>query len=211
MTDRLSIYNGALRSVGERRLANLTENYESRYLLDDVWDNDFLSTVLQMGQWDFAIRSTRLDYDPSITPEFGAQYAFARPDDHVRTVGVSADEYFTPPLLDYTHEGGLWYAETESIYVRYVSNAVELGGDYSLWPPNFTRYVEHWIGLQILPSLTQAESTVDSQEKKVKQALKRARNTDAQENPAKFAPESSWARSRKGRFSRRRMSGFIHT
>ena len=60
MTDKLSIYNGALSILGERRLASLTENREPRYKLDDVWDNNFVRRLLQMGQWQFAQRTVQL-------------------------------------------------------------------------------------------------------------------------------------------------------
>ena len=57
MTDKLSIYNGALNILGERKLASETENREPRYQLDDIWDNDMVDRCLQMGQWNFAARS----------------------------------------------------------------------------------------------------------------------------------------------------------
>ena len=68
MPSQLSIYNGALSILGERKLASLTENREPRYKLDDVWGNDLIRRVLQMGQWNFAKRTIELDASPSVTP-----------------------------------------------------------------------------------------------------------------------------------------------
>ena len=39
MASKLSIYNGALRAIGERRLASLTEDRASRRELDDAYDD----------------------------------------------------------------------------------------------------------------------------------------------------------------------------
>jgi len=199
MPDRLSIYNGALRSVGERKLATLTERVEARRLLDDAWDNDFIDTILQEGMWDFAARAVKLEFLPSMTPSFGFQYAFAKPDDFVRTTALCEDEYFSQPMLRYTHEAGFWYADLDYIYLKYVSNDEQYGNDMSLWPANFTRYAEHFLGFLIIPGLTQSDSTEEKQEAKYRKALKRARNTDAQEKPARFAPEGSWVKSRRNR------------
>ena len=199
MTDRLSMYNGALRAVGERKLRDLNETYEPRYLLDDVWSNDMFDRVLQRGQWDFATRSTKLEFDPGINPDYGYQYAFAKPDDFVRTTMVCEDEYYTAPMLRYTHEAGFWFCDLEVIYIKYVSNDSQFGGDMSNWPPNFTAWVETWMGKQILPNLSQAKIDKEDIAKEEKLLLKQAKNTDAQEKPAKFPPSSSWTLSRGGR------------
>ena len=83
MPSKLSIYNGALTIIGERKLASLTENREPRYKLDEIWDNDMIDRCLQMGQWKFAKRTVELTASPSVTPSFGFQYAFEQPADHV--------------------------------------------------------------------------------------------------------------------------------
>ena len=38
-TDRLKLYNGALTIIGERSIASLTTNEESRRLLDNQWND----------------------------------------------------------------------------------------------------------------------------------------------------------------------------
>jgi len=60
MPTQLSIYNGALNILGERKLADLDENREPRYELDDIWDNEMIDRVLQFGLWNFAARSVEL-------------------------------------------------------------------------------------------------------------------------------------------------------
>ena len=84
LTNKLSIYNGALLFLGARQLDALTDNVESRRLLDSVWDRDGIDTVLEHGQWNFAMRSAKYEFEPSITPAFGHSRAFEKPSDFIR-------------------------------------------------------------------------------------------------------------------------------
>jgi hypothetical protein len=77
MASKLSIYNGALLALGERKLSSLTEARGSRRRLDSVWDDGGVKSCLQAGFWNFAMQSIELTYSPSITPAFGYRYAFA--------------------------------------------------------------------------------------------------------------------------------------
>jgi hypothetical protein len=198
MTDKLSIYNGALSIVGDRRLADLDENREPRHKLDDIWDNDMIDRVLQMGQWNFAKRSAKLQASPDVTPSFGYQFAFDKPDDFIRTMAVAHDEYYTTPITRYSDEASWWFCDQEEIYVEYVSNDIQWGNDFSLWPPNFTEMVEHYMAMKVSRRLT----GIDVSEKRLisewKMWLAEAKATDAMESPAKWAPKGGWARSRRG-------------
>lgn len=197
MPSKLSLYNGALREVGERKLASLTENREPRRVLDSIWDADALVTCLSSGQWNFAMRSVRLDYSPSVEPDFGYRRAFNKPEDWVRTCGVCEDEYFRSPLLHYNDEAGYWFCELDTIYVRYVSS--EYGADYSKWPPNFTRYVESWLAARACMSLTQNQSKRDGLERDAEVWLVKAKSTDAMDEATAQLPAGSWSRARGGR------------
>src|SRR5690606_11544358 len=106
---------------------------KSRRELDGVFERGGVRTCLKQGQWNFAMRTVRLDYSPSVEPDFGFARAFAKPEDWVRTCGVSEDEFFKSTLLDYVDEAGFWFADIDTIYVRYVSDDVEYGLDYGKW------------------------------------------------------------------------------
>ena len=207
MTDKLSLYNGALTVLGERKLASLTENREPRYKLDDIWDNDLVDRVLQMGQWYFAQRTVQLAENPSITPSFGYRYGFDAPADWLRTMGVCYDEYFQLPITRYSREAQWWFCDATPIYVKYVSNDIQYGQDYSLWPPNFTEMVEHYMAMKVAPRLTGVDISDTALLQKYKLWLAEAKATDAMEEPAKFAPKGSWSRSRRG-FNRNNDGGF---
>ncbi len=198
MTSKLSLYNGALTILGERKLASLTENRPPRKKLDDIWDNDLRERVLQHGQWNFASRAVQLEFSPSTTPSFGYQFAFDKPTDFIRTMAVCYDEYFNMPITRYADEAKWWFTDTELIYVKYVSKDTQWGFDFSLWPENFTEYVEHYMAYKVAPRITGLDFNSDDLEKKKDKALIAAKAIDAMESPAKFPPKGGWARSRQG-------------
>lgn len=202
MASKLAVYNGALRLCKERRLAALTDSIESRRLLDDAYgDGSTVGAVaacLQMGQWTFATRAARVEYDASIDPDFGYIYAFGQPSDVVRVTAVCEDEYYQQPLLKYVDERGYWYAAIDTIYVKYVSSHASYGADLSLWPESFAKLVEAYLAKEIVGSLT-ADEKIFARVWKIYEAMeKKARGLDAMNKPTVFAPVGSWTRSRHG-------------
>ena len=198
MTDKLSVYNGALTILGERKLASLTENRPPRHKLDDIWDNDMRERVLQHGQWNFAARTVMLEASPSVTPSFGFQFAFDKPIDFVRTMQVAHDEYFNLPITRYSDEASWIFTDSEQIYFQYVSKDIQWGFDFSLWPENFTEYVEHYMAYKVAPRLIGLDINKKELARDMKHMLLAAKATDAMEGPAQFAPKGGWARSRQG-------------
>lgn len=202
MTDRLKIYNGALTSyLGERAIANLSVNEESRRLLDQVWQDGGVKACLEQGQWKFAMRTAKLTHDTSLTPDFGPRYAFAKASDWVTTSAVCQDEYYRTPLLRYQDEVGYIFADIEPIYVRYVSDGAAFGGNLAAWPANFTEYVKAYFAGQIVRKLTGSSERWAELNKRggvVEQKLLAAKNVDAMADPTKFPPPGSWNRARNG-------------
>lgn len=204
MTTKLLLYNGALTKLGERRLSSLSENREPRRALDGVYDDAFINKVLISGLWNFATRTVLADYSPSVEPEFGFRRAYDKPDDFIRTVAVCSDEYFKSPLLDYSDEGNFWFSDLDSMYIKYVSNSAEYGGDLSMWPENFSEYAQWVLAEKVCKRLTGSEAGLQDARKELKKALLTAKSTDAMADPTSFPPSGTWsaARKRGGRFQR---------
>lgn len=195
---RLSLYNGALRELGERQIASLSENREPRRVLDTAWDEGAVDFCLGAGIWRFAKRTVQLAAETGMAPEFGYQKVYTVPDDHIRTAALSADEYFNNPLVQYRFEAGFWFADVEPIFVSYVSNAANYGGDYALWPMEFVQYVHAYLAMQICTRLTQHEAKQDKLIALVKTRLNDAASGDAMEDPTVFPPMGRWVSSRLG-------------
>lgn len=204
-TTRLALYNKALRLCGERKLASLTENRKPRHDLDAVWEEGGARACLEEAQWRFAMRAIRLDYDPSITPDFGFTYAFAKPDDWVATSALCWDEHFRVPLTQYEDEAGYWYADVEPLYVRYVSDDTAFGMDLGNWTQAFTDYVAAYFAAQIVMGLTadkaKAEALLAPRSGILSRALDKAKSMDAMAGPVRFKAQGAWTASRGGRVS----------
>lgn len=196
MTDKLSVWNGALVMIGERTLASLTENREPRRVLDTVWPMA-LRYVLEQGFWNFAMRSAAIEYDPNISPSFGYSFAFEKPSDWIRTAALSAEATFRDPLRDYVDEAGYWWSNTDPIYVRYVSDDIQYGGDLSRWPATFHRYVESHLASLLCERLTQNSSKLDDLRKIERARLTDARSKDAMADPPGVMPLGQWVRARR--------------
>lgn len=194
---KLTAYNDALRLCGEHRLAHLSQERESRRMLDSVWETA-VQYCLEEGQWKFAIRSREVSYSPSVTPSFGYSYVFDKPTDLIRVTGVTSDEFLQMPLLDYRDEGGFWFANLDTIYVSYVSDDDAFGLDSSLWPYTFKKYLAAYLAMEIVNDLKKDAPEVFYQriEREMSKRMMEARSHDAQAGPTRFAPAGSWVSSR---------------
>lgn len=205
MTDRLRLYNAALRICGHSAISSLSEETESRRLLDGVWDDGGVRACLERGLWIFARRSVQLDADPSVVVSFGYQHAFEKATDWVTTSGIYSDEGMKSPLLNYSDEAGYLFADFTPIYVQYISDHASFGGDLSRWPETFKDYVAAFFASKIIHRLTSDKERIlflfgaDGRGERtglLASSLKTAKSKDAFQGPTKFLPPGSWVLSR---------------
>ena len=153
--------------------------------------------ALRWGQWHFAMRTVKIDYDPAIEPDFGYTRAFDKPSDWVLTSGLCSDEYFRQPLLAYMDESGYWYADEDVIYVRYVSDDEDYGTDLNKWPNSFEDYVAAYFAEHVAPKLhgfdvNKLALIVSEKDRR----LKVAKNKAAMALPTMMPARGSWSRAR---------------
>jgi hypothetical protein len=201
MADKLSIYSRALYHLGERKLSSLTENREPRRALDDHWSSG-VGYCLEAALWNFAIRAVEVASSPSVTPTFGFTFAFAKPEDWLRTASLSDNERFDPPLTYYRDEVGYWWADVDPLYVTYVSNDTSYGLDLSRWPESFSEYVSVHLARKIVKRITNGNSEHADLRKEEAQCKLTAVSRDAMNDPVKFMPLGTWTRARRAGSSR---------
>lgn len=192
-TTQLELYNKALRHLGERKLASLTENREPRRYLDDEY-SDTILLCLRGGLWNWATRAVSIDSDSSITPAFGYQAGFPKPSDWIRTSLVSTTETFDPPLRYYQDQQGYWLANADTLYVRYVSST--FGLNLSNWPADFAEYVGVALARTIAPRITQNDNLLAQIEAREEKYRKRAMANDAMDQPPSPWPTGTWVAGR---------------
>lgn len=209
MASKLLVFNAALLLCGERKLASLTENREPRRLLDDVFDGGAVKTCLEAAFWNFGTRSLRIEFDPSVAPDFGFARGFVKPSDWARTAVVSASEYFKPPFKDdqFSDEAGFWFADIDTLYVKMVSDGADYGGDLGNWTESFARYFEAYLASRVAWKITRDKQTLAAIQTELKRLLKGASAKDAMDSGTSVSPEGSWNRARHGGRSSRRDGG----
>jgi hypothetical protein len=207
----LKLYNGALLICSERSLASLSENREPRALLDLVWNDGGVRFCLEQAQWHFAMRASRLDYNPSIEPEWGFSRVFDKPTDWVLTSGVFSDEFMRAPLIQYADEVMYWFCDQDEIFVKYVSDAATYGMDFAKWPASFVDYVKAYFASRIIRKLPGgAEKVEDICHPKtgvLARALAIAKNKAAMTQPTTFPTRGTWAQARHAGATRYRSDG----
>lgn len=210
MTSRLNIYNDALLLCGERALSALTDSVETRRLLDQVWNSNGVDGCLEEGQWEFAMRTIQIDYDPGITPTYGYSRAFDKPTDWILTSAVCSDEFFRAPVTRYVDEAGYWYSDLDTMYVRYVSNDSAYGGDLSKWPRSFTEFVAAHFASKIILKLTNDEAKLrlfvnpERPQHSIRgKALMHAKSRCAMAGPTQQVAQGNWSLARTRGVNRR--------
>lgn len=199
MATKAAVFNASLMELGHRSLSDTGEAVEAGRVLVSAWDR-VVNDCIAAGSWNFAMETIKAAADTGVTPEFGYTEVFAKPSDWVRTIGVSLDENFASPLLQYYDDATFWSADTTPIYIRYVSNDTGLGFELTRWPAAFTRFVELELASRTAPRLTQSESLRERIDNDRDKARKRALNIDAMNEPnPKFAPPGNWSMARGGR------------
>lgn len=192
-TTQLQLYNKALRHLGERKLASLTEARESRRYLDDEYA-DTLLLCLRSGYWNWATDTIEVDADDTATPDFGYQAAFPKPQDWIRTELISTSETLDPPLRNYRDQNGIWLANADKLYVRYVSST--LANNLNNWPVDYAEYVGAALARAIVTRITQNDALADRIEAREKLYWKKAQANDAMDQPPQPWPLGTWTTSR---------------
>lgn len=201
MADRLQIYRGALRLLGDGRLASLTEVNSRRVALDDAWDNS-VDFMLEQGLWNFAMRTVDLSADDDFEPLYGYKYSFKKPDDWVRTRSICDEPFFTRSYDEYHDEGEFWFADIDTLYISYVSNHSEYGWNIGLWRQSFSKALETYLafecGLPVANDKTNRNDLFQLFEKR----LKNAKTKDAVDEGVVYQPAGRLVRARSGYGSR---------
>lgn len=200
MADKLSIYNDALGWLNERKLGSLTEAREPRRVLDDAWDG-VVAHCFERGVWNWSMRAVEIAASASIEPMFGYAYGFDQPSDMKRFWQMSDNPDFAPQLERFNDEAGVWYADVDPIWVRYVSIAPDYGMDLGRWTQLFADYVAVRLALRCCGRITGNDSRIDMLMKAEKKAREVALSNDAMKEPVGRLPPGTWVTSRGGGFN----------
>lgn len=149
--DQLSLYNNALLLIGQRSLGTLTEERETRHLLDGAYDLGANEYCLEIVKPVFARKTVALTSSTANT-EHSLGNDFTIPTDYISIVEVYSDALLDQPISRYIIEGDTLTCDFSTIYLRYVSD--DHIDDFTNWSPSFARVVSAYLGREISVKLT---------------------------------------------------------
>lgn len=198
MTTQLSLYNQALFLLKERDLSSLASGSSreaSQKFLDVIWDAGAVDYCLSQAYWNFATRTVQISFDPDVTPSFGLKYAFNKPSDWIKTAAVCIDEYFRVPTLEYEDKNDRWFSDNQNLYIKYISNDSSYGGDLSLYPEAYEKFVAAYLAKETASRIT-GDGDFDSINAKYLLRYGEAKRYDANNQPTKMPASGNWVTSR---------------
>lgn len=195
-TSQLQLYKGALLALGERTIQTLTDQTEARFALDEVWGDNIIKYALQQGLWKFATRTLMIAPDPSIQTPFGYQFAYEQPSDYVKLAAISLDDRFQIPLTQYDDNNGFWFADSQPIYVQYISQDSAYGYNMNLWPQSFIEWFKYLMAKRVIPRIAPSDDDIARVVNDEKILLRDAKNKDAAEQGTRFTPPGQWVQAR---------------
>lgn len=196
MATKISIYNEALRAIGDLRLSSISEDTEARYVLDDAWA-DCVELVFTEGLWNFATITTTLTAESPSTPIPGFTFSFAKPANWLRTITIANNSLFTEEAV-YRDENGKIYANFSTLYIRFISSAKSADNQMSTWPPAFSRLVAACLAKECAERLSGSSSKAEAIAAQYKEILAATKNKDALDQSKMIFKPGSWVRSMRG-------------
>ena len=196
MATKLGIWNDALRMLGDNRLVSVTEDTEARYVLEDAWE-DVKAYVFTEGLWNFATKTEEITADLGQTPIPGFNYVFDKPLYWLRTITVSGTSLFDTEAI-YRDENRRIYANTDTLYIRFISSERSSDDQIGNWPPAFAKLVSAHLASVCASRITGSRSDSDALRGAYKEYLASAKNKDALDQSQIILAPGNWVRAMRG-------------
>ncbi|RVL87582.1 hypothetical protein CN140_01215 [Sinorhizobium meliloti] len=195
MADKLQVWKQALVHLQKETISTLTDDVPAVYTFGAAWDG-VVEEAFNAGDWNFAKLSVALSLNNTETSAVGWSYVFNYPADWMRTVAINSSPEFRTRFYDYVDEDGFLHANTNVLYLRYISRAKMT--DVASWPSMFWRYVAAKLAYDTCGRLTSGDTLEDKLEKRTEKALRQAKSVDARNENNKVLNPGSWLLSRYG-------------
>jgi hypothetical protein len=189
MASTVEICNRALQKLGASRITSLTQDNKNARACNVAYEPVKLA-VLRDHTWNCSIQRAEIAADAT-EPEWGRANSFTLPSDFVRLV----DDYPEDNTLqkDWQIEGRKILTDYDDpIYIRYVYNVTDPNEMDSL----LREAISAALAVELCEELTQSNTKKAALKEDYELILRRAKRTNAIENVAQDAPESSWLSSR---------------
>lgn len=172
-TDQTSIVNSALSKIGAKLILSINDNVKTAKYAKTRF-TPCLEAVLREHPWNFAVE--RVISSPLADgPSFGYEYFHALPSDCLRILSINPEDD-----IEFRIEGRKIATDSDNLQIKYIKLVEDLTTCDALFVEALACYLAWDLSYPIVESNTLKEMML----KDYKMTLKRARNVDAQEEPA---------------------------
>jgi hypothetical protein len=148
---KLRIYQDVARLLGDARFALISDDVETRYALDDAWD-EAVAFVLRQAPWRHALKTAALAVGGTLIAGYAISYNF--PGDWHRTHAVFIAQAGRELPFDFRHQGtALSVNIATAPTMRYVSTAF-LDPAFANWPEHFAQCVAAYLAFLVAERVT---------------------------------------------------------
>lgn len=192
MPSKVSIFNNALRLLGEPEVVAVTSDTKYAKRLSNAWDDEVRSWF-EDKDWIFARSVEQLT---RVTPTIaGWTYTFNLPATNWRVLKVSRDTVPHMPGIDYELRGGKVLTDSETTYLHFIDNVIveQIGS----WPQKFADALAARLAEAVYPATDESNSTRDRIEKVRARRVKDAKAFDDQIRAQRQPPRGRYITARR--------------
>jgi hypothetical protein len=193
MPTKLSIFNEALRILGQPRLTTPEAETEPARQLRDAYEGAVMACY-EAGNFNHTIRRAVLAR-LGTTPAWGYQYYYQLPTDFKKVAEITSSGLPDDPLVDYEIEEGGLATDADAVYLKYVSSEL-LVLTPGVWSQSFADFVSGTLAARTAPKI--ASSNIELAVEWEKRHRLKALAIDAVQNPPRRRIPGRWAASARG-------------
>lgn len=185
MASVAEICNRALQKLGEKRITSITEDSVPARACNACYEV-LRDSELRAHLWNFAVKRASLAAD-SAEPEFGPAVQYSLPSDFLRL--LPNDSWRNLNDLDWQIEGRkILTSDAAPLEIRYIYRVT----DPNDMDPLFREALSSKMAEEMAEQLTQSNSKKTEAKDSYKDAIAKAKRTNAFENVAQEPPEDTW-------------------
>ncbi len=195
MTSDIDVVNVALRRVGASRITAFTEDDASATVSKDLY-SEVLDDLLRQHAWNFATKRAKLAQLTEV-PTFEFDHAYTMPSGWIRTVSVHPNSagagtmFYREEQLD---DKRVILTSADEVYLRYIARVT----DPNLMPPDFRNAFSMTLSRDFAIPLGNSNTMHTNFNQLSRNAIARARSSDAMGSSPERQPRGSWVNRRGG-------------
>ena len=176
MASKLTIWNKALRKVGELRVTSLTENSVNARLLQDTYEED-KNAVLEMHSWKFARKEYECGLNGGVTP-VAWDHSYELPNDFIKIIYFNNTDAFDRQKVMFDVQGDTLLSNEDTAKIIYTSRETVEG----LFSPLFVECLSTYMAMNMAYNRTKSQPLMERLAQAFERQLSRAKVADGSQD-----------------------------